>query len=170
VWYRLWNYPTDEVIFTGLSPEEEEGFFYFMHEKRDEIEHVYTECQLFNAALVLWNSLDDKKKDAWRGKLAKKYKDDYHNIFLTESCYRSRDREIAQNITSSGIDALIAKYHIKKRTAEEIEAKPTNSFCRRAIANDFGHDRFLGAFDEKTLKKEKAAYQKGNCWTHTLFF
>jgi hypothetical protein len=91
--------------------------------------------------------------DAWRGKEAKKYKEQYNNIFLTESCYRSRDREIAQNLTSAGteglkaccriatvsllficrnkgIEGLIKKYHIKKRTPEEIAAKPTNSFCR----------------------------------------
>jgi hypothetical protein len=46
--------------------------------------------------------------DAWRGKEAKKYKEQYNNIFLTESCYRSRDREIAQNLTSAGTEGLIA--------------------------------------------------------------
>jgi hypothetical protein len=86
---RLWNYPTDQVIYTGLSSEDEEGtcychamlslrrglllmrvvsvtcllgFFYFLHEKRDDIEHVYTECSLFNAALVMWTELSDKQR------------------------------------------------------------------------------------------------------------
>lgn len=157
---RLWNYPTDAVIYTGLTREEEEGLFCYLQDNRDNIKHVYTECQLVDRAIELWKELTDVQRKQYRGKRAQVCKDDYHNIFLTESCFRSRDREIAQNDTAHAIEQII-----KTKTStsgDKAKLLKAGSLCHRIRppSSDPSRHHFLTVFDKATMDFERSEWDK----------
>jgi Alginate lyase len=101
---RLWNYPSENVISTGLTAEDEKGFFCYLEDARNSIPHG-TECDLVNRAIVIWQGLDLAHHRIYYPKAAA-CKAAYATAFLTHSCFRSEDREIAQNTTDLYLEKL----------------------------------------------------------------
>ena len=169
---RLWNYPTESVIYTGLTPEQEDGFFVFLAKDRSKIKNAHTECNLFLLALDLWKGLSDDDKQVYRTLESKKYKESYNTIFLTESCFRARDREIAQNVAFDGINEVIAarkQYLVTKVTTTSTSStKNVTRSAKERIAED-GLCKFLvgsrimnhrlTSFNKTTLKLERDAWE-----------
>lgn len=147
---RLWSYPTDNVINTGMTAEEEEGFFCFLKETRNSIEHG-TECDLIRKGVALWKKRSDSQRFPYTAKSAK-CKSDYATLVLADSCFRAQDREIAQIETAKNIEAMKKTY---KPNGEK-------TLCQRLRPppNDPSRKHYLTVFDEQTMKEEKVLYQQ----------
>ena len=111
---RLWNYPPENVIFTGMSPQNETGFFcfYTRHARQDLIQskfqgvhHYWSECHVFNAAIGQWDTMDAAQRQPYLSD-SSKCKDDYHLTFLNSSCFRAEDRELAIKFSAASLNQL----------------------------------------------------------------
>lgn len=157
---RLWNYPTQEVIDTGLHGHDEEGFFCYFKFIHDSISDKGNECDRINKAAMMWKELSENERKRFRGSKSESCKEEYHNIFLTESCFRSTDREIAMKATGDALDDMIKqKFNTK------------NSLCAnlRPPPNDPRRQHYLTVFDEETLTQEKKAWNnRGSTFSNAI--
>ncbi len=103
------------MIFTGLTPEEEAGFFCYMDDAQDAIQHG-TQCDLMRKALAIWEGFSDSKRKPYAAK-SKACKEKYSEAFLTDSCFRAMDREIAQENTNK---ALLKLYKDKANSKVKV--------------------------------------------------
>jgi hypothetical protein len=147
---RLWNYPTSDVIHTGLSAAEEKGFFCFYQENKQQIAshtHHHIECSILHDAVRVWKMkpLSEKTKYKARSEICKA---DYHLIYLNESCFRYNDRQIAQTLTAINIESM---YSTVQRTNA-----PVISLCPNLGKPG---KKYLIAFDEITLMTERVKYK-----------
>lgn len=155
---RLWNYPTPEVIHTGMTPAEENGFFCYFAETYDKIKlngghHQTSECARMHNAVGSWRKIKESDKTKYR-KRGEKCKEEYHLIYLKESCFRSTDRDLAQQWTAQGIEAMIPK------RLQDI--KPTLCHKLRPGPTDKSRQHFLTVFDESTMQTEKEFFMNGS--------
>jgi hypothetical protein len=150
---RLWNYPTPQVVHTGLSPQDEVGFFYFHAEHRAVVEQAHpnkSECFFMRKDLVSWtDELTAKQRKKYQVPEAEKYREEAEFLYLTESCFRAEDRELAQQETAQAIEAMLRE---KKDSSKSLcmNLRPSSSDSRR--------QRYYLSFDEKKLQAEKALF------------
>jgi hypothetical protein len=114
---RLWSYPSDNVVTSGLDSIHEKGFFCFLQEcERLNIIHpdtpggllageIFTACSFLRAGVQLWlkKSLFERLPYMTN---STECKQQYEVKFLTNSCFRSQDREIAQLEAFIDIEAM----------------------------------------------------------------
>ena len=104
---RLWSFPTEYVIDTGLPAADEVGFYCFLEKVRNSIS-AKSECSLINKALLKWAQFREEKKFSF--KLSKQFADEckirYSFNILTQSCLRAAARERAQKNTDLTIQLL----------------------------------------------------------------
>lgn len=165
---RLWNFPPENVIFTGMTERNETGFFcYYLESARASLiaevfhgRHYYSECNVFNAAVERWAALGPNEREPYipRNKVCK---DEYHLTFLNSSCFRAEDRTIAQSFAATGLKLLMAEHAVK--VAEHIKESPsTCSLLLNARKNkhDPNRDHYLLTLSDPTLAAEREAYRK----------
>jgi len=150
---RLWSYPTQEVIHTGLSAvDEDQGFFCYILDKtvrKTYSEHANTECNYIKATSSAWLGLSENQREKYKAN-NKKCREQYAVYVLKESCFRSTDREIAQLNTAAAIEEL---YKARKGKAQ-------TSLCQRLRPppNDPSRVHYLTVFDDAQLDAEKALF------------
>ena len=147
---RLWSYPTENVVDTGMTPEDEEGFFCFLKETRNSIDHG-TECDLLRKGVAMWKKKTDTQRFTYTNKSAK-CKTEYATMVLQDSCFRAQDRQIAQVSTAASIELVKNAYKggAQKPLCERLRPPP----------NDPSRKHYLTVFDEQTMKEEKVLYQQ----------
>ena len=171
---RLWNFPPDNVIFTGLSPQNETGFFCFFSTIRSDIiarapPHKYlSECHVFNLALELWSNISEPKRQPYVAR-SKTCKDQYHLTFLNSSCFRAEDRLVAQSVASVSIERLVSLYKVAKVKFNLSSANPDrlkeynvqHNLCNRLRTKrkDNRRPHFLLTLSEQTLQAEQALWR-----------
>ena len=168
---RLWNYPPENVIFTGLSAHNETGFFCFYQQNaRDTLirthfeglHHYFSECHVFNAAISLWSAMSEEQRQPFVSG-SDKCKDDYHLTFLNSSCFRAEDRAIAVNFASAAIHGLLSERasaiatHSGGSTDQSTCAKLVES---RKTKRDPSRPHHLLVLDETTLRAEQDAFRR----------
>jgi hypothetical protein len=151
---RLWNYPTANVIHTGLSEKDEEGFFCFYKKNGEMIDASfkhsgYSECARMRKGVTFWANMTTTERKPYRADAAS-CKAEYHLIYLSESCFRAEDRALAQDLTSSAIEDLAKAY----------KKKPQKTLCQRLRPgpDDPVRKPFLISFFDHTLNEEKDFY------------
>jgi Alginate lyase len=155
---RLWNYPTHEVISTGIPPDMEEGFFCYLDEVRHDISYI-NECELLHQAASFWMQYGPQERKIYRAN-ATACKEAHTLAYLTNSCFRSAAREIAQNNTNHILESLsVAQRGIKGKT----KASTRPSLCQKVQDRSTRADQplrkhFLVVFNETTLAAEKATW------------
>jgi len=112
---RLWSYPSENVVTSGLDAINEKGFFCFLLEcERLNIippdsplisGEIFSACSFLRAGVQLW------LKKTLFARLpymvnSTECKEQYEPKFLTNSCFRSQDREIAQLETFLAIETI----------------------------------------------------------------
>lgn len=156
---RLWTYPTDEAgVETGLEKDDEQGFWCFVEEqqkaeassKAAKDAKPKTLCTTVKDAAAKWEDKEDADKKKYRGDEADACKARYDNLFLTESCVRAADREVAQKRVATAVDDMIANNY-----------KSASSLCFRAngAAKTKKTTHYLSVMDEKTLEEEQKAFK-----------
>ena len=160
---RLWSYPPDDVINTGLSEADEEGFFCWYEEvAHDKLKEKYVfedgdshECLIMRNAVKAWIELSKKERIKYKTN-SDKCKSRYHDIFLRESCFRAGARDLAQSRVVSALSE-ITKYREKNKITDK-------SLCMKiqeektAIPDPKKRKHFTVVFDSQTLKEEKTRY------------
>ena len=156
---RLWTYPTDEAgVETGLDKDDEHGFWCYVEDvqKADAAKSdakPKTLCTTVKDAAAKWKDKSDSDKKKYRqgdgDAAADACKARYDNLFLTESCVRAADREIAQARVGAAVDQMIADNY-----------KSSSSLCFKAnsAAKTKKTTHYLTVMDEKTLDEEAKAY------------
>jgi Alginate lyase len=148
---RLWNYPADNVIHTGLTSEDEEGFFCFLAEIHDQLRHEKphtSECHIVIEAVVRWADVTDSKRKKYLANAAA-CKQDAQKLYLTNSCFRAEDRDIAQELTNAAVKKLASAPKKDKLPLCQRLRPPPDAKTRRM---------FLTVFNETTLASEKATW------------
>ena len=159
---RLWSYPPDDVINTGLSPTDEAGFFCWYEDvAHDKLKEKFAEegdsheCLIMRNAVKAWMELSKKERGKYKPN-SDKCKARYHDIFLRESCFRAGARDLAQSRVVAALTE-ITKYREKNNIKDK-------SLCMRlqedktAKADPATRKHFTMVFDQTTLKEEKARY------------
>lgn len=160
---RLWSYPPDDVINTGLSPADEQGFFCWYEDvAHDKLKVKFAEdgdsheCLIMRNAVKAWMELSKKERGKYKPN-ADKCKLRYHDIFLRESCFRAGARDLAQSRVVNAL-AEITKYREKYNIKDK-------SLCMRlqdektAKVDPAVRKHFTMVFDSVTLKEEKLRYK-----------
>jgi Alginate lyase len=145
---RLWSYPSDSVISTGLSEDMEKGFFCYLDEYNDLINHR-SECDLVNKAISIWTDFSADKRESYHAN-SDTCKEAYEKSFLSNSCFRSKDREIAQNLTNQALEVI---------WSQPKSEQPPLCMRLRPPPNDPSRKHFLIVYNETTLETEKQLYQ-----------
>ena len=145
---RLWTYPTEDAgVETGLTKEEEDGFWCYVEtvqlaESLKDDSKPKTLCKLVQDSAKRWKDMSETSMKKYRGKDADACKKKFDNLFLTESCVRAADREIAQNRVADSVADLIERGN-----------KFSQTLCYRAnsAARVKKTSHSLTVFDEDTL-------------------
>jgi len=161
---RLWSYPTPDVIHTGFSSKDEEGFFCFYKEsaqpklRKQDPEH--SECLRMRHAAQAWAQMKEPERKPFKAR-SQGCKEAYNKVFLKESCFRAVDREVAQ---AQVVDALAAITKEKKENPLNL-AVP---LCKRLRPppNDPSRKHFTMVFDAETLLEEKSKYKQLGAAAH----
>ena len=171
---RLWSYPPDDVINTGLSASDEQGFFCWYEDvAHDKLREKFAtegdshECLIMRNAVKAWMELGKKERGKYKAG-SDKCKLRYHDIFLRESCFRAGARDLAQARVVSAL-AEITKF----RETNKIEDK---SLCMRLQdekerkIDPTVRKHFTMVYDSQTLGEEKMRYKtKGAGATVTAY-
>jgi hypothetical protein len=164
---RLWNYPTKDVIHTGLSAGDEEGFFCFFQANKYQLNlldkkshhsarHHVIECTLMHEAIRIWKQMDISSRAKYKS-YSESCKSAYHLIYLNESCFRYYDRQLAQQMAAINIETV---YNTVQRANS-----PLLPLCETVTPSNFStstrafRKKYLGSFDETTLAAEKVRYR-----------
>ena len=156
---RLWTYPTDEAgVETGLEKEDEHGFWCYLEEaqKKDvkdaaAASKTKTLCAAVKDAAGEWKDMEDADKKKYRDdKKADACKSRYDNLFLTESCVRAADRDIAQARVSASVEQMIK---------DEYKSKDSLCFRANSASKTKKTVHYLTVMDEKTLQEEASAFR-----------
>ena len=150
---RLWSYPTENVVHTGLSAQEEKGLFCFYESIRDSLHKQGTECKRLTAGIKSWQELKSSERKKYATSDTGECKKRYQAIVLTDSCFRAVDREIAQANTNAAIMNMAAG-RLKLNS-------PDTSLCSRIRPpkDDPSRVHYLTVFDPQTLAYEKSAWR-----------
>ena len=159
---RLWSFPPDDVISTGLTPSDEEGFFCWYEDvAHDKLKAKFAEegdsheCLIMRNAVKAWLELGKKERAKYKPH-SDQCKARYQNIFLRESCFRAGARDLAQSRVLAALSE-ITKYREKNNIKEK-------SLCMRlqddkqARPDPAVRKHFTAVFDSQTLKEEKARF------------
>jgi hypothetical protein len=152
---RLWTYPTDEVLTTGLTPAEEEGFFCYLEEYSNH--NTATLCHRIIEAAAEWRKIKKSARQRHQGAHAAACKAKFQNMFLTESCVRAADREIA---TARVAESLSSMARNKYKSSQSLCFRATKASTKNMTSH------FLTVFDEVTLKLEGAAWRDKSSSLH----
>jgi hypothetical protein len=151
---RLWTYPTDEVLTTGLTPAEEEGFFCYLEEYSN---HNPNPCRRIIEAAAEWRKIKKSDKNRHTGTKAAACKAKFQNLFLTESCVRAADREIA---TARVAESLSSMANNKYKSSQSLCFRATKDSTKSTTSH------FLTVFDDVTLTLESAAWRDKSSSLH----
>ena len=155
---RLWNYPTDDVIYTGLDPIAERGFFCYLKAKSNEFKkeilvlnkgHDVKQCAILKYAVGIWISKNDLERSTYfiNETAANLCRKEYAPLYLTESCFRAEDRIVAQQVAQKNIP----KYGATSASlCNRLRPLPTSPMRKHA----------LNVFYEPRLQEEKALFAK----------
>jgi Alginate lyase len=126
-----------------------------MEEVKNDIKHG-TQCDLMKKAIAVWQDYSDVKRQPYRAK-AKACKAIYDQAFLTDSCFRAMDRDVAQMLTDQAI--------------QQIALEPKSDklpLCQRLRPppNDPSRKHFLVAYNETILAIEKSVWENENAPGH----
>lgn len=131
---RLWSYPTDNVITTGLFPEEEIGFHCYFNkyydtflipklplcdksklQKGQKCDHdIFPSfCNKMIYAANQWRALPEGERNDYRNNSNyndNSCKEELKLNFIKQSCVRSQDRDRAQQDLLKSLEILQSKY------------------------------------------------------------
>ena len=138
-----------------MTEEEEKGFFCYVEDNKDSIKHNHL-CDLIKKAAEQWLDLDSSKKSKYKDK-AEACKGRMKLSYLTESCVRAADRDIAQQQTSAAIQDMLDR---------KVSSKSSYCMINQAQANEKTRKNFLFVLDEETLRQEKNAYKSDSAKGH----
>ena len=105
---RLWSYPTEGVVDTGLPADEEKGFYCFLERFRASVA-AKSECGLLQKALTKWVLMPpDKKRTLLLNSrsTSASCKARYSRGVLTQSCLRAAARDRAVRVADQSIQLL----------------------------------------------------------------
>lgn len=187
---RLWSFPTEAAVSTGLPIAEEEGFFCFFERHRRAISGK-TECARIQKALARWLSFPMRKRQAYRGNAAtsRACKERYKKNVLTHSCIRAAAREKAQKLADTAIQ-LLYKESLKSfidrfndsssvSTPRDAMAKIWgDTFCHRLAQSHGGSGEggiekskdvvALTVFNIRSISVERKAWNSRSRLNHTV--
>jgi hypothetical protein len=138
-----------------MTEKEEKGFFCYVEDNKDSIKHNHL-CDLIKKAAEQWLDLDSSKKSKYKDK-AEACKGRMKLSYLTESCVRAADRDIAQQQTSAAIQDMLDR---------KVSSKSSYCMINQAQANEKTRKNFLFVLDEETLRQEKNAYKSDSAKGH----
>ena len=131
---RLWSYPTENVIISGLTPEEEVGFYCFFSKNYNTFLIYKPQCDKsklvngqkcssyrnldpsfcvrMNIASNQWRALPESERAIYRNEdtLNKNCKERMKLYFIKESCVRSMDRDQAQKHLLESLQLLQSQH------------------------------------------------------------
>lgn len=172
---RLWNFPPENVIYTGLSSKNETGFFcYYLHSDiRSSLiasvftgpgRHYYSECMVLNKAVEVWRDMGTAQRQPYVQKWdSRQCKDEYHLTFLNSSCFRAEDRAIAQSFAYENINkALQQKQQQKQKQPQQPQQKSTclQLLMERKVKRQSMQPHHLLTLSDPQLEFERQAYRK----------